>query len=320
MRHAVLTPFFGQLRDRYCDYHAPLPLAEKLRRARSVPGVEGVEIVFPDEVRAAEDVRDDLEALGLEVAAVNVNLKGERIFQRGALTSPDAGVRARAVDLLCQAKQLARDLSTPRITCAPLADGYDYPLQIDYRLAWSRMVEAVARAGAYMPEIALHLEHKPAEPRTRALLDVPAKVLRLCRDTRLSSVGITFNVGHAQAGGGCPAASFAEVLAADVPYYVHFCDATPGWDWDLKAGSHHLWQWAELLFYLMADGYQGWITADTFPVRQEAVALHASNVSVTNAICRWLERLDRTAVETALQRQCAMPMLKELEEWVPRCA
>src|SRR5688500_8982700 len=120
MRHAVLTPFFGQLRDRFCDYHEPLPVAEKLRRARSVPGVEGVEIVFPDEVRAAEDVRNDLEVLGLEVAAVNVNLKGERIFQRGALTSPDEGVRARAVDLLYQAKQLARDLKTQRVTCAPL--------------------------------------------------------------------------------------------------------------------------------------------------------------------------------------------------------
>lgn len=320
MRHAVLTPFFGRLRDRFCEYHEPLPVAEKLRRARSIPGVEGVEIIFPDEVRTAEDVRDDLARLGLDVAAVNVNLKGDPIFQRGALTSPDAGVRGRAVDLLCQGKQLARDLHIERITCAPLADGYDYPLQIDYRQAWSRMVDTVARAGAYLPEIVLHLEHKPAEPRTRGLLDVPAKVLRLCRDTGLSSVGITFNVGHAQAGGGCPAASFAEVLTADVPYYVHFCDATSGWDWDLKAGSHHLWQWAEFLFYLTADGYQGWITADTFPVRQDAVALHASNLSVTDAICRWLERLDRTAVETALQRQCAMPMLEELEQWVPYCA
>ena len=35
MRHAVLTPFFGLLRDRFCDYQQPLAIAEKLRwRAR----------------------------------------------------------------------------------------------------------------------------------------------------------------------------------------------------------------------------------------------------------------------------------------------
>ena len=53
MRHAVLTPFFGILRDRFCEYQEPLPIADKLRRASEVPGVEGVEVIFPDEVREA---------------------------------------------------------------------------------------------------------------------------------------------------------------------------------------------------------------------------------------------------------------------------
>ncbi len=318
MRHAVLTPFFGAIRDRFSDYHEPRPIAEKLRRARSIPGVEGVEVIFPDEVRTAEDVRADLESLGLEVAAVNVNLKGPRIFQHGALSSPDAGVREQAIELLCRGKELARDLGTPRITCAPLADGYDYPLQINYGRAWSRMVEAVGRAGAYLPDIALHVEHKPSEPRTRGLLDTPSKVVRLCAATGLDSVGITFNVGHAQTDGGCPAACFAEVLAARVPYYIHFGDATTVWDWDLRAGSYHLWQWAEFLFYLTEDGYEGWITADTLPVREDAVALHGSNVTLSHAICRWLERLDRDAIKHALERQSVGAMLGELERWIPQ--
>ncbi len=318
MRHAVLTPFFGAIRDRFCEYHEALPVAEKLRRARAIDGVEGVELIFPDEVRAASDVRADLAALGLSVAAVNVNLKGQRVFRDGALTAADEGVRALAVDLLCEAKRLALDLGAGRITCAPLADGYDYPLQMDYRRAWSRMVEGVGRAAAYMPEVVLHLEHKPAEPRTRGLLDTPATVVRLCAATRSPAVGITFNVGHAQAFGACPAAALADVLASRVPYYIHFCDATPAWDWDLRVGTHHVWQWAEFLFYLTEDGYQGWITADTLPVRQDAAAVHASNVSITRAICRWLDGLDRAAVREALDRQSARPMLGELERWVPR--
>ena len=141
MRHAVLTPFFGRLRDRFCEYGQPLTLAEKLQHASGVPGVEGVELIFPDEVREPSEVRPDLDRLGLEVAAVNVNLKGERAFERGALSSPDAGVRAHAVELLCEGKRLARDLGTTRITCAPLADGYDYAFQVDYRHVWSRMAD-----------------------------------------------------------------------------------------------------------------------------------------------------------------------------------
>jgi xylose isomerase len=320
MRHAVLTPFFGRLRDRFCDYHEPRSIAEKLRLAREVPGVEGVELIFPDEVRAAGDVRDELERLGLAVAAVNVNLKGDPAFQRGALSSPDAGVRARAVELLCQAKQLASDLGCPRITCAPLADGYDATFQIDYRRAWSRMADCVAGAASHLPAVTLHLEHKPAEPRTRGLLDVPAKVILLCRDAGVPNVGITFNSGHVSAGGGLPAAAFADVLAAGLPYYIHFCDATPAWDWDLRAGAYQPWPWAEFLFYLRQDGYDGWLTADTFPVRVDARRLFAANIEHTQAICRWLDRLDHGAVTDALARHDAAPLRGELEQWIPQSA
>lgn len=318
MRHAVLTPFFGLLRDRFCEYQQPLPIAEKLRRASDVPGVTGVEVIFPDEVREAAQIAGDLARVGLEVAAVNVNLKGDRAFEQGALSSPDPGVRRRAVDLLREAKQVARDLGVARITCAPLADGYDSVFQIDYRVAWRRLVESIASAAADGPDVVLHLEHKPADPRRSAgLLDTPAKVVLLCRDVGLASVGITFNAGHAIVGGRLPAAAFAEVLHARIPYYVHFCDATSGWDWDLRAGTHHLWAWAEFLFYLRQDGYDGWLTADTFPVRQEARALFAANLSVTDTLCRWLDRLDAAAVADACRQHRAAPMLAELERCLP---
>jgi xylose isomerase len=314
MRHAVLTPFFGQLRDRFATYHEPLPIAEKLRRAASIPGVEGVELIFPDEVRSAAEVRRELDEVGLDVAAVNVNVKGEARFRHGALSSPDAGVRAAAVQLLCEGKRLAASLGVPRVTCAPLADGYDYPFQVDYRRTWTRLVDAVGEANSFMPEITLHLEHKPAEPRTRGLLDVPAKVLLLCRDVG-GHVGITFNTGHAACGGGLPAAVLADVLAARVPYYIHFCDATAAWDWDLQIGTQHPWQWAEVLFWLRRDGYDGWITADTFPVRQDACAMFAANLSVTSRICAWIDERDAEAIERDLSANRALPMLQALEGW-----
>lgn len=317
MRHSVLTPFFGQLRDRFAIYGSPLPIAEKLQRAAAIPGVEGVEVIFPDEVGDGADVLEQLEALGLAVAAVNVNLKGEPAFRNGALTSVDPGVRRRAVELLCHGKDLAARLGAGCVTCAPLAEGYDYPLQVDYRSAWTHLVDGIGAAGSHRPDIALHVEHKPAEPRTRGLLDVPAKVLLLCHTLRLPRVGITFNTGHVAAGGGVPAAAFCDVLAARVPYYIHFGDASSTWDWDLRVGAQHPWLWAEFLYWLRVGGYDGWITADTFPVRQAAADVFAANVSFTDRVWSWLGQLDVAATDDALDRHAALPMLRELEQWLP---
>jgi len=171
-----------------------------------------------------------------------------------------------------------------------------------------------------MPEVPLHFEHKPAEPRTRGLLDVPAKVLRLCRDVALPGVGITFNNGHAACGGHLPAAAFADVVIAGVPCYIHTGDATIAWDWDLAAGTEQRWAWAEFLFWLRLSGYDGWLTADTFPVRQDASALFAANVAFTDHVGRWLDGLDPSAVLDALAAHDARPMLHALEQWLPHSA
>ncbi len=317
MRHAVLTPFFGKLRDRFCEYHSPLSIEEKLELAAAIPGVEGVEIVFPDECSDAAALRDTLVRLRLAPAAINVNLKGHPDFVRGALSSPDAGIRRRALELIRQAKELAVAVGAGRVTCAPLADGYDYPFQTDYRKAWTRAVDVLAAACDYLPEIKLHLEHKPGDPRTRGLLDTPARVVSLCRDIQSPAAGITFNVGHAFCGGGNPACDFALVLWAGLPYYIHFCDGTEDWDWDLMAGSRHYWQWAEFLFYLKEDGYDGWLTSDTFPVRQDASEMFALNIRLTDRICRWLDTLDRAAVTRALEQHEMSPAWRELEQCLP---
>jgi hypothetical protein len=117
-----------------------------------------------------------------------------------------------------------------------------------------------------------------------------------------------------------PAAALADVLAAGVPYYIHFCDATVAWDWDLGVGTQHPWQWAEFLFWLRCAGYEGWLTADTFPVRQDACELFAANVSFTHRVCRWLDDRggDLHALEDHDQR--ALTLLRELEQWVPQWA
>jgi sugar phosphate isomerase/epimerase len=160
----------------------------------------------------------------------------------------------------------------------------------------------------------LHLEHKPADPRTRGLLDTATQVIRLCRDIGSSALGITFNAGHAICGGGTPASSFAQILTARLPYYIHSGDGTENWDWDLLAGSRHFWQWAEFLYYVKQDGYAGWITSDAFPVRQDAAEFFAANVRITHGIWNWLDTLDGPAIRQAIGREELGPALRNLEQ------
>ena len=39
MKQAIISAFLGRLRDRFCEYQAPLTIAEKLATMAKIPGV-----------------------------------------------------------------------------------------------------------------------------------------------------------------------------------------------------------------------------------------------------------------------------------------
>ena len=315
MKHAIITAFLGLLRDRFCEYQESRTIEQKLDIMRSIPGVSGAEVVFPYEVPAAEELRTLLDRRGLDVAAVNVNIKADRDFATGSLTSPDAAVRAKAIDFIKRAKDYARAVGADKVTCCPLSDGYDYPFHTHYRRAWERMVDGVREAVAYLPDMPLFMEYKPSETRVHCLLDSAAKTILLC-DAVDGNVGVTIDTGHSLYGGETPAEALAQVAMSGHPYYVHINDNNGKWDWDLMVGTCNLWSYVEFLFYLKELGYAGWITSDTSPVRQDAVGTFAFNVRMTERIWSWLDRIDRDFISDHLERHEFLPIMKLLEEQV----
>jgi xylose isomerase len=318
MKHGLLVTFFGKLQDRFCEYQQPVSLLDKLENAARIPGVAGVELIFPNECLEELDLQGTLKRLHLVPAAINVNIKGDKSFTEGALTSPDEQIRRKAVKFIIDAKQFAGRMGCERVTCAPLADGYDYPFQVNYASTWMRMVECLREAAEAVPEITLHLEHKPAEPRTRGFLDSAAKVVKLCRDVERPGIGVTFNLGHSLFGGGSPAPEFAFVLNANLPCYVHYNDGTVNWDWDLIAGSQRFSELIEFLLCAKEAGYDGWFTADTLPLRQDAVEVFASNIRVTNRIWEWLDSADSLTLRDSIRRNGVHAGLEEIARWVFR--
>jgi xylose isomerase len=281
---SVIIAFFGRRRDRFSEQGEVLSLAAKFDLAARVPHVEGVEVIFPDEADDAPTILAESVRTGLKTAAINVNLKGRHEFQRGALCSPNPGVRSNALTLLKAAKDLADSIGCPRVTCAPLADGSDYHFQMDYAQAWSNTIETLGAAANYHPEITLHIEHKPSDPRVQGLLSQADKIQLLAREC---GVGITFNFGHALVSGGSPAEAWYRFHAAGIPLYVHMCDSSTTCDWDLLSGTHHWWSFVEFLQALRNTQYEGWITSDTFPIHFDALALLSANAESTEYWSQW---------------------------------
>jgi xylose isomerase len=316
MKQAIICPFFGKLRDRFCEYGEDLDVRQKLERIAAVPGADGVEIVFPQELEALDDVKATLARLKLEVAAVNVNLKSDPGFVRGALGSADAAVRRKAVDYLKRAKEAAVVLGASRITCCPLADGFDYPFQSHYGEAWRRMVDCVREASEHLPQVTLSMEYKPWETRVHGLLSSAAKTILLCQAAGGKNLGVTIDIGHTTFGGEVAADALMLVANSGLPFYVHTNDNNGRWDWDLVAGACNVWEYLEFLFYLKELRYDGWITADVAPFREDAHEIFALNLRFTARLWQWLDQVDRDAIRGHLLRNDFMAVRKMMEPHV----
>lgn len=313
MKQAIVCSLFGKLRDRFCEYGEDLSLTERLERTAGIPELAGVEIVFPRDLRQLDGLKSALARLNLGVAAVNVNIKSDPEFVAGALTSPDAEVRRKAVAYIKRGKECAMELGAERVTCCPLSDGHDYAFQIHYGAAWERMIEGVREAALYLPEITLCLEYKPSETRVYNMLGSAAKAILLCQATEAPNVGVNVDIGHSTFGGEPPGEALMLVVASGLPFYVHTNDNNGKADWDLVAGSCNVWEYLEFLFYLKELQYDGWITSDAVPFRQNPAEIFALNARFTERLWKWLDDVDRDEMRNLLLRHDFIGLRKILD-------
>lgn len=269
IRYSVILGFLGQLQDRFAVYHEPRTVDEKVAAAADVEGIGGVEPIYPSDFRdhSGTAFRELLARYDLETSSVNVNIKAESKFHQGALTSTDSAVRSEAVQYIKNGMDLAAELGVNLVTVCPLADGHDYPFEIDYRRAWRWTVEGLGEAAAYRPDVRLSIEYKASEPRAKVIVPNAGVTLLLCEQIGLDNVGITVDTGHALYTGESTAQTIA--LAADVGrlFLVHINDNYRNWDWDLAPGTVNYWDWLETLLVLDDVGYDSWLVTDVFPAR-----------------------------------------------------
>ncbi len=288
---SIITSFLGQTKDRFHVYNTPKSLDEKFAIVASIPDTTGVEVVFPYEADNPAELTRTLGTHGLQLSAINVNIKGEPEFVAGSITSPKKAVRDKAVQFIKRAKDFAETVGAPRVTCCPLGDGFEFPFEADYQAAWTRLADTIGEAASYKPEMPLFLEYKPKETRGRCFLNRAADTLVLLNILRIPGLGVTMDYGHSVYGGESPGEVVCMLEDSDFDYYVHINDNDSTWDWDFFCGSHTFLTYVEFIYYLKKLGYDKHLTSDSHPTRWDMKEMFTINARVTTKIWNLLDQI-----------------------------
>ena len=245
MKQGVIIGFLGKTQDRFSEYQKPASTREKLEIVSKINGFDGVEMVFPYENSSPQETVQLMNEFRLNFAAINVNVKKEAEWVPGALSRPEKGIRDRAVAMIKKAKDFAKAVGAPHVTCCPLSDGYDLLFQVNYRDAWKAMIETVGEAADYLPEIPLFIEPKYSETRVHCQLDSTAKALLLLKEVGNSNTGITLDMGHSLQSSENPAQSLVTIYESGFGAYIHTNDNDTKADWDLVGASRHFLHYVE---------------------------------------------------------------------------
>jgi xylose isomerase len=301
LKHSVMVSLMGRQADRFHEYQPAKDLPERLEMTRHVRGVDGIEVVYPSDFHGLDMAVPIIKDSGLPVSAVNLNVKSEKKWQSGSLTSTDPRLRANAVADLKRTMDLAAELDAWMVTCCPLIDGHNYSFQVDYTKQWRWLEEGIAEAARYRDDVKISLEYKLNESRNYAILGDMGRTLYLCEKLGLPNVGVTMDVGHAFVAKETPAEMVALAEQAGRLFYVHLNDNAREWDWDMLPGSVNLWDLVEVLFYLDRFDWEGWLAYDVLTRDGNPVEQMDATIAIVKAGEQLLDKLGRDRLEAFIE-------------------
>jgi xylose isomerase len=299
---------FGSFVDRYATdgYGPQVSMPDAVRLAGTVDGLEALDLNYPFWGGASlEEMKAALGEANLRALAITPEIY-TREFRTGALTSPDASTRQRALDLVAEATEVGLELGVEYMKIWPGQDGFDYPLQADPRRLWDLSVEGMRVMAARYPEIPFAIEYKPKEPRTHMLFSDAARTLLAIDEIGLDNVGVLIDFGHSMYAGESPAAAAELCLARNRLIDIDLNDNFRSWDDDMIVGSVHLAETFEFLFTLVRAGWSRPWKLDQFPFREEPVAAARASIAIIKRLLGLISRLDATAFERTRERQDAL--------------
>jgi xylose isomerase len=316
MKYAVGLWLFGQLSDRFLVYHPPKNLEEKIEGASKIKGINGIEVMYPAEFKYDEIdyFKSLIKNYGLEVAAIIVDLFGQSKWFRGSLTSKDERIRREAIQTCKEAMDVAKELGCRIVNIWPGQDGYDYPLQADYSKLWDLFTDAIREIATHDRAVKVALEYKLKEPRTRILISSVGKALLLVNDVNMDNVGITLDIGHALQALENPAESLVLIYKRGKLFHVHANDNYRDWDHDLITCTVNLWDYVECFFWLKRLGYDGWISIDIYPYREDVRGACEESIAFMRQIEQIVDKVGIRKFEECIEDGDPIKISKLLRE------
>lgn len=318
LKQGVIIGFLGKTQDRFSEYQRPVSTEEKLEFVSRIDGFNGVEMVFPYENGEPEETTAWMAKYKLEFAAINVNIKKEAEWVPGALSRPDQGIRDRAVTMIKKAKDFAKAVGAPHVTCCPLSDGYDVLFQINYKTAWRYMVETISESADYLPEIPLFIEPKYSETRVHCQIDSTAKGLLLLKDVQCKNTGITIDMGHSLQSQENPAQALSLIYESGYDAYIHTNDNDTKADWDLVGASRHFLHYVELMFWAQEYGYKKYFTTDASPRIFDVLEFFNRHSEITRGAYKLASTLNHEGITEMMRTEDYNGLMKMVNKEIYR--
>lgn len=298
---SVILGNVGSCSDRYCTaYSSPFTVEEMLERVSSIKGVSGVEFVSNWQLTSdnASKVKQLLEKYKLKAVSIIPDHFGEEKWKFGAFTSKDAGIRKEAIEVTKEMIDVAHNINCPTISLWPGQDGYDYYFQGDYIQERTWFEEGVAECCAYDKDMKISIEYKPKEPRNRSYPSNVYSTLLMVNSIGADNCGVTIDYGHAAVAYENVAESIAVLKKyGSKLFHIHMNDNYGFWDDDMIAGSIHTIPYLEMFYWLKKTGYEGWISTDQYPYRENSRDAVNETVRWMEAFSNAVERMDTERVE-----------------------
>ncbi len=271
---SVILGNLGNTKDRFCgSYKDSIAVMDMFKKAAAIEGVKGMELVETWDVsrESAKEMRKLFNDSGLECASIIPDLFSESFWRFGSLSSRDAAVRKKSLDHLRSSCELCMEMDCRLLNFWPAQDGYDYPFQGTFLDSWKYFADGMAKLASEFPTLKISLEYKAKEPRAHSYLPRMAECLLLCQVTGAENIGVTIDTGHAFLAGENAAEAVALAKSCgNRLYHMHFNDNYKSWDDDMIAGSIHTIDYLELFYWLGECNYDGWISMDQYPYREDA--------------------------------------------------
>ena len=282
-----------------------------LTRAAKVPGLNAVDLNYPDHLEGVEikEMKRHLDGLGLSVNGFALRYYSEPGFKIGAFTNPDARLRRLAIDQTKRGIDQMMELGGSLMTLWMGQDGFDYSFQADYVRLWDQTVEATAEVADHVPLVEVSIEYKPNEPRSFALMPDIGTTLLAIREMGRENVGVTIDFAHVLYADEMPAYAVALAARSSKLFGVHLNDGYAKRDDGLMVGTVHPIQTMELIYVLESINYDRPIYFDTFPdtTGMDPIAECSANIATVEAMRTVVRKLQAdNRLKTAIAGQDAV--------------